>query len=220
MGMMLTSVGWRIRGAARFLLKRKPDGVGVLASPTSHPVIQRVVALSRGSGLRINVGCGLDYHEGFLNIDGSNAIPKVDKVLRVPNEPLDEALGAGVAEFILAQDVVEHVHHWEAVAMLGQIARTLRAGGGAQIRVPDCEYIITSDAYSLEEKLDILYGGQDMSRAHGDMSESRAKHPEFFCHRWGWTMRRMRDHLLEAGFAECAFRREDSNFVAYALKAS
>jgi len=155
-----------------------------------------------------------------LNIDGSNTLPRVDKVLNVPTEPLDEALGRGVADYILANDVVEHVHHWEAVGMLGQFVRTLRPGGGVQIRVPDCEYIMTADAWTVEEKLTLLFGGQDVAQGRdAEMDRSRIAFPQFFCHKYGWSMRRMRDDLLKVGFSQCAFRREASNFIVYALTA-
>ena len=33
--------------------------------------------------MKLNVGCGTDYREGFINIDGSSELPKVDKVVFV-----------------------------------------------------------------------------------------------------------------------------------------
>jgi predicted SAM-dependent methyltransferase len=216
---MVVTVPWRIKSAARILLKRKSDAVEIPESSANDPTINRVLALKNGRGLRINVGCGTDYHEGWMNIDGSTTLPRVDKVLKVPQEPLDEALGAGVADYILASDVIEHLHHWEAVQMMGQLSRTLKSGGGVEIRVPDCEFILNTDMYSIEDKLEHFYGGQDVPQGRDeDMDKSRIAHPEFFCHRYGWTMHRMRNHLLKVGFTQFAFRRAGSNFVTYAVK--
>ncbi len=214
---MLTDIPYRVRNAARMLLRHKSVCRPLLESPPDDQVIKRVTELAIGPGLKVNLGCGTDYREGWQNIDGSNTL-RVDRVLHVPREPLDDALGRGVASYILAFDVVEHVRHWEAVAMLGQMARTLSPGGGVEIRVPDCEYILASDLWMAEEKLVLMFGGQDAPQGrNSDMDRSRAEHPEFFCHAYGWTIRRMRDDLLRAGFAQCAFRRSRSNFIAYAV---
>jgi hypothetical protein len=216
---MMHEVSSRLRGAARILLSRKPVASRIGENRLSDPTIMKLKELSLGSGLRVNLGCGTDYRSGWLNIDGSASLPKVDKVLRLPNEPLDEALGSGVADYILANDVVEHVRHWEGVNFLGQIYRTLKPGGGVEIRVPDCEYILANNFWSTEQKLVLLFGGQDIPQGRdAKMDGSRAIHPEFFCHAFGWTMRRMKQDMLETGFRQCAFRRSDSNFVAYAIK--
>ncbi len=189
-------------------------------SATDDPVILRVKDLAAAPGMKLNLGCGTDYREGFVNVDGSDKLPRVDRVLDVSRQPLAEAFGIGVAQFVLAQDILEHVHHWEAVAMLEQIAAVLRPGGGAQIRVPDCEHIIFNDDWSIEEKLTKMFGGHDVpGKYNRDMDESRKAHPEYFCHRYGWTMRRMRDDVLRLGFDRVACRRSGSNFVTYALKA-
>jgi hypothetical protein len=215
---MIATLPKRIRRASKILLRSESMPAREEEGQATDSTVLRVKELSRGSGLKINLGCGTDYHEGWLNIDGSSTLPRVDKVLEVPREPLHESVGTGVADYILANDIVEHVHHWQAFAMLQQIARTLKIGGGTEVRVPDCEYILATDRWTVEEKLTLLFGGQDVTQGRDDaMDASRAVHPEFFCHNYGWTMRRMKADLLKAGFSRCAFRGAASNFIAYAI---
>lgn len=188
-------------------------------NPPDDPVILRVCQLAESSGIKLNVGCGTDYRDGFINIDGSSALSKVDRVVQLPQERLDNALGEGIAAYILAHDVVEHVYHWEAVEMLGQFYGVLMPGGGVQIRVPDCEYILSANRWSIENKLIMLFGGQDVPRqTDSEMDASRQVRPDLFCHKYGWTMHRLHMDLNKVGFHRIASRRAGSNFITYALK--
>lgn len=38
--------------------------------------------------MKLNIGCGTDYREGFINIDGSNSLTRVDKVIDTASETL------------------------------------------------------------------------------------------------------------------------------------
>ena len=92
--------------------------------------------------MKLNVGCGRDYREGFINIDGSNTLPKIDKVIDISSESLLSHFSESEIEYILANDIIEHHFHWEAVKILKDFFVLLKKGGIAEIRVPDSEFII------------------------------------------------------------------------------
>jgi hypothetical protein len=65
----------------------------------------------------------------------------------------------------------------------------------------------------------LLFGGQDIpQRVNAEMDNSRKKHPQFFCHKYGWTMEAMRRELKRVGFSQVTCKSAGTNFVAYATK--
>jgi hypothetical protein len=168
---------------------------------------------------RLNIGCGTDYREGFVNIDGSDTLPHVDRKIDLNTDRLVDHFTPGSVDHILANDVVEHHFHWEAVDLLTQFFELLRRGGTVEIRVPDCQHIIGERGLSLEEKLVLLFGGQDVARGMDlKMDDSRRSYPQFFCHKYGWTMERMRTELRRIGFSSIQTQRAGTNFITYAAR--
>lgn len=165
---------------------------------------------------KLNVGCGLDYRAGFINIDGSETLKKVDLYYDFSKKSLLQYFEESSIQFILANDIVEHLFHWEAVRLLKDFYALLEDGGTVEIRVPDCEFIISNNTLTLEEKLVLMFGGQDVPQ--GGMDESRAKYPQYFCHKYGWSTRRMWVELDAIGFKNIQFKIEYTNLVATASK--
>jgi predicted SAM-dependent methyltransferase len=58
--------------------------------------------------MKLNIGCGTDYREGFINIDGSSVLPRVDKVIDISSEELTSHFKSGEIKHILANDIIEH----------------------------------------------------------------------------------------------------------------
>lgn len=169
--------------------------------------------------MKLNIGCGTDYREGFCNIDGSDALSRVDKVIDISSESLLDHFKAGEIDFILANDIVEHHFHWEAVRILKEFHTLLKVGAEVEIRVPDSEYIIKSWRLNVEQKLTLLFGGQDVPQGRDEsMDRSRSLFPHFFCHKYGWTQERMANTLKEIGFSNVRTMRVGTNFVARAVK--
>jgi len=168
--------------------------------------------------MKLNVGCGTDIREGFVNIDGGETIG-ADKVIDLNSDSLRSHFDDSSCEFILANDIVEHFFRWEAIAMLKDFHALLRDGGEIEIKCPDCEYIINSGA-PIERKLLMLYGGQDRSGwwSSAPMDKTRAAHPEFFCHKFGWTQPTMKKQLEEIGFHNVRMHRVHTDFVTRARK--
>ena len=169
--------------------------------------------------MKLNIGCGTDYRHGFYNIDGSDALPRVDKVINLSEESLLASFDPGCADFILANDIVEHFFHWEAVRLLQDCYALLCPRGRLEMRIPDAEFIINTQKHSVEWKLTWLFGGQDIPQGHSSkMDESRKDFPQFFCHKYGWTRKSMKDALLTVGFSQVVCERIGSNFRAVAVR--
>lgn len=81
--------------------------------------------------LRLNLGCGTDIREGWVNLD-CKLLPGVDVVHDISYLPLPFA--DEVFEEILCQDILEHVADLES--LLKEIYRVLQQGGKLSIRVP------------------------------------------------------------------------------------
>jgi predicted SAM-dependent methyltransferase len=74
--------------------------------------------------MKINLGCGKNLLEGWSNHDSDVDITKP--------LPWDN----GVANFIFAEHVVEHITYWEAIEFFRECRRILRDGGVCRIAVP------------------------------------------------------------------------------------
>lgn len=178
-----------------------------------------VAANASRSGTRLNVGCGTDYREGFINIDGSTTLPKVDKVIDISTDSLVNHFPEKSVDYILANDIVEHHFHWEAVKLMTDFFMLLKPGGLCEIRVPDCLHIMEAEGYTPELKLVLLFGGQDVPRGiDAEMDESRKKFPQYFCHKYGWSMERMANDLRKIGFSDFGMKGEASNFITIARR--
>jgi hypothetical protein len=169
--------------------------------------------------MKLNIGCGTDYRDGFINIDGSDTLPRVDKKLDITRESLLEHFGSGTVVHILANDIIEHQYHWDAIRILREFYSMLVVGGTIEIRVPDAEWIINTWRLSLERKLNLLFGGQDVSQGRdARMDESREQCPQYFCHRFGWTRKSMTSELIAIGFKNVRCVRCYTNFITYAAR--
>jgi len=88
--------------------------------------------------MKLNIGCGGDYREGYINIDFSNTRSdgepiKVDLVHDVSKGlPYEDAS----VEEIVAHEFLEHQNRHQAVAFLKEFARVLKPGGLLDITVP------------------------------------------------------------------------------------
>ena len=180
---------------------------------------QSLEVSNRKDVVKLNIGCGTDYRDGFINIDGSDTLPRIDKIIDISTESITKHFSSSSVDYILANDIVEHHYHWEAVSLLKDFYEVLKPGGICEIRVPDAEYIIKSEKFPIERKLVLLFGGQDVPQGVDQkMDESRKKFPQYFCHKYGWSMLRMNNDLSTIGFKNIYMVGADSNFITYAKK--
>jgi hypothetical protein len=168
--------------------------------------------------LRLNVGCGDDYRDGFVNIDGSEILKKVDLIVKIPDEKISSHFEESSVRYILCKDFLEHHYHFQAVNILEDFYKVMEIGGELEIRIPDAHYIIVNPCFSVERKLTLLFGGQDVPQGNAEMDESRKAHPCYFCHKYGWTKTRIRNELESIGMKVISIKRIGSNLVARASK--
>lgn len=88
--------------------------------------------------IKLNVGCGTDYKEGWINIDNNsdNNIEKLDLNWDLRN-PLPFADGS--VDFIFNEHFLEHLTVEEGAAALKDFMRVLKKGGVLRIAMPDLE---------------------------------------------------------------------------------
>jgi hypothetical protein len=169
---------------------------------------------------KLNVGCGPDYREGYVNIDGNAGLPRVEVVATLPEETLLDHFEPGSVDEILASDFIEHHSHWEAVKIMSDFYELLKPGGVLEMKLPDFQAIISSWTKAPEMKIRMLFGGQDVpgERDSAVVLDARREHPEFFCHKYAYTRRSMRAELEELGFQDVLTKRDGKNFVVTAAK--
>jgi len=167
--------------------------------------------------IKLNVGCGFDYREGFVNIDGSDLLPRVDKVIDLNNDSLLNHFDIETVDFILAIDFIEHLFHWEAVKILNDFYKLLKSNARLELQLPDFKYICNAWHIPIEKKINSLYGGQDIKQ-NSKRDIYREKFPEFFCHKYGYTQKTMKRELKQVGFSVVKTKRRRKNFYAEAIK--
>jgi len=89
--------------------------------------------------MKLNLCCGDDVRDGYINIDIRKTKPNV-LVLDIEKELL-KPFPDNTAEEIIARDCVEHVSWRRIEDLLKDIYRVLKRGGKLYIQVPDLEAI-------------------------------------------------------------------------------
>lgn len=82
--------------------------------------------------LKLNLGCGGDYIEGFVNVD-QYADHKVDARYDVAKIPYDD----NTVDEIRAFHVIEHFHFLDGQKVLKEWCRVLKPGGRLHLETPD-----------------------------------------------------------------------------------
>jgi len=139
--------------------------------------------------MRLNLGCGLDYREGYVNVDMHGVMHKVD--LQADVAWLKEIADQSCVE-ILAQDVLEHIPRPRGINTLREWNRVLRMGGRLTVRVPSLRDLLTllaapdrQEVAMQKQLIQCLYGTQSYE---GDY------------HLNGFTEVTLRHDLEQAGF--------------------
>lgn len=109
--------------------------------------------------VKLNLGCGNDYREGFVNVD---IRPLGDVVANVCNLPIkDDSVDA-----INAVDIYEHISFTKSKELLKHWVSKLKKGGKLFIQAPSIDRIIdfyktVTDVAGLEKVIECLFGKQD-----------------------------------------------------------
>ena len=85
--------------------------------------------------MKLNIGCGTDHKEGYVNVDFRDPCDVLCDIADVPwiwdDESVDE---------ILMFDILEHLPYAKADSVLLEIWRVLKLGAFVDIQVPDFEH--------------------------------------------------------------------------------
>ena len=140
---------------------------------------------------KLNVGCGYDIREGYLNVDlhqkhKPDLVADVSDLSMLPEEHFKE---------IVAQDVLEHLERHKTVPTLVEWARLLRQGARLHLRVPslfDLFELLANPSWraieQIEQVVHLMYGTQAYT---GDY------------HLAGFTARLLSEYLSRAGLIVC-----------------
>ena len=108
--------------------------------------------------MKLHLGCGKRYIEGFFHIDAMTA-PHVDHVCAIDNLSF---IQSDSVELIYCCHVLEHFKRGEVSQVLSEWFRVLQPGGLLRLSVPDFRQIceIYRQHQDLGLVLGALYGGQ------------------------------------------------------------
>jgi predicted SAM-dependent methyltransferase len=155
---------------------------------------------------RINVGCGADVREGWLNVDARPIRPDDETFLCCELLTIDRHVDAGCADEVLAQDILEHFSWRDLPALLAQLTRLLRPGGRLVIQSPDLDANLR--AY-LDQQLDL---GETQRLLYGDQTYAQNTHRNI------WSQAAAADRLKAAGLVVEQVQQVGFNVRAEAVK--
>lgn len=87
--------------------------------------------------MKLNLGCGNDYRENYINIDFNDNL-RVDKLFDLSKTPWP--IEDSSCDEILMLDFLEHFPYKKTDDLLHESWRVLREGGSVIVQVPDFEH--------------------------------------------------------------------------------
>lgn len=159
------------------------------------------VLFGRKSGqTKLNVGCGTDYKEGWVNIDNNsdNNIEKLDLNFDMRN-PLPYK--DGTVDFIFNEHFFEHLTVDEGQTAMKDLMRVLKPGGVMRIAMPDLELAVK--AYTDKN----WKGNKEFLERFGlGFVKTRAEllnmNFSWWGHKWLYDWEELERRLGEAGFTK------------------
>lgn len=146
--------------------------------------------------MRLHLGCGKKYRQGWVNIDGGGRCDVVHDL----STPLP--YGDGEALEIEAIHLFEHFYPQDVEGILTDWHRVLMKGGKLTLEMPD----IYKSAKNLIAEID--RGEQPSNKwAMWPIYGDNPDRGHYDCHKWGWTFKTLSPILLSVGFrsvVECS----------------
>jgi predicted SAM-dependent methyltransferase len=150
--------------------------------------------------VRLNLGCGSDVRNGWVNVD---KFPANESVVQAdfPILPFAE----NHADEVLLSHVLEHFGFKEGETLCREIFRVLRSGGVANIEVPDIAWCCAQFLGAPEPN-----GYTDVTNDYNtnhrwglfSMSLWGDQHNDGLFHKWGYTAHRLCYLLQHVGFSK------------------
>ncbi|MEM6285232.1 MAG: methyltransferase domain-containing protein [Chloroflexota bacterium] len=178
---------------------------------TTATAKRQFAQFNNASNLRLNLGCGFDIREGWLNVDIENWKKRkpdatgafVAHDLRRPLPLPDQS-----CDYIYSSHFWEHLDYQTGYAMMQDVFRMLKPGGTFRVVVPDylkysAAYVNGDDAFftTLENAMPDGW----VRRVPG--AECVTDHMHFLAYQWGehkclYDPERMEKMLKVAGFTD------------------
>jgi len=162
--------------------------------------------------MKLNLGCGDDVREGYINIDVRKTKTNVlvldlekELLKPFPNESADE---------IIARDFIEHVSWRRVEDLLKDIFRVLKRGGRLYVQAPDLEAIARKVILNPEFKYGDLEGWKAISFwVYGCQDH------EYNYHKTGFTIETLKRLLESIGFVVEDIKNDGgTNIICHARK--
>lgn len=160
--------------------------------------------MKQKKNIRLNLGCGTDYREGYINIDA--VVDVRPDLVHDLSQPLP--FEDGCATEIIAQDILEHFIYDDFIAVISEISRVLKNCGVLHVRSPNVDAIIDHFEHDKEVRNIFIYG----STAH------RTDTGVFGAHKIGFTKERLVAELLVYGLEVQELHTVQTNFEATFVK--
>ena len=175
--------------------------------------------LKNSQPVRLHLGCGNRYFDGYINIDGDYMahdpnviIHDITKIFPLPNNCVDE---------ILTVHVIEHISRQHILPMYKEFYRICKTGGFVAMEWPDllkmCQEVVKNpDCFWTHDK-------RLLKRTIAGIYGDSARYPDpTMLHKWGYSADSMSKIFLEAGFSRIEIQSNlhgkspiDSRVVAY-----
>lgn len=168
--------------------------------------------LNHKGSIKLNIGCGTDYKEGWINIDNNsdNNIKKLDLNwdLRHPL-PFPE----NSVDFIFNEHFLEHLTVEEGQAAIRDLMRVLKPGGVIRIAMPDMQDVF--ELYS-----DKAWKKRPVIKNHGfQFVQTRAEMVNmsfrWWGHKWLYDWEELVRRLKEAGCNDKSIKRRQLKKSSY-----
>lgn len=158
-----------------------------------------MIATPLATPVKLNLGCGRDVREGYVNVDKFPTSAEIIKA-EFPTLPFE----SDFADEVLLNHVLEHFGYTEALTLVREIHRVLKPFGLAKIEVPDMAWCCAQFLGSPEPAC-YTDPSMDYSTSHKWGLWAQAiwgdQHNEGLFHKWGYTAHRLLHTLQHAGFA-------------------
>lgn len=151
------------------------------------------------ASIKLNIGCGTDYKDGWINIDNNSDknIKKLDLNwdLRNPLPFPDNSI-----DFIFNEHFFEHLSVEEGQTAMKDLMRILKPGGIMRIAMPDLERVVDNYLYTPLHKDPVI-------KKHGFAHvKTRAEWMNmsfrWWGHKWLYDWDELKRRLNEAGYSK------------------
>lgn len=151
------------------------------------------INMEKTSKKRINLGCGLDYRKGYLNIDDRQMFPE-----SAPDVSCDMrywSTDSNSVDEIVLSHVIMYLRPEELDPLLSRCQDWLKVDGTIEIETINFDQVM--EHARLNDKsfgLDCIFGTEKTQT-----------------HRWGWNISRLRDIIIKNGFTNLKLSNGDKN---------